>query len=137
MEFVSLCSAHFGGANSSVPIWLDDVECVGTERSIVNCLHSNWTVHDCHHNEDAGVACTSKSVRLCVCMCMLVCLSVEVCMSVYVCLCTYVCMYGTAHVQIYKQTRVTRCTLRNFACNSCVGLMQHEEYTAHEQLLMI
>ena len=57
-----VCSAHFGAANTSVPIWLDEVECVGTERSIVNCLHSNWTAHDCHHHEDAGVACTSEYV---------------------------------------------------------------------------
>ena len=93
MEFVSLCSAHFGGANNSVPIWLDDVECVGTERSIVNCLHSNWTVHDCHHNEDAGVACTSESVCLCVCMYKYV--GLLVCRSLHVCICVpvYICVY--------------------------------------------
>ena len=64
MSLCFLYSGHFAGANDSVPIWLDEVECVGTETSIVNCLHSNWTVHDCHHSDDAGVACTSE------CMCM-------------------------------------------------------------------
>ena len=44
--------------------------------------------------------------------------------------------YGTAHVQVYKQTHVTHCALRNFACNSRVGLIRHEEYTTREWLLM-
>jgi len=72
LVIVIVYSAHFGAANNSVPIWLDDVECVGTERSIVNCLHSNWTVHNCHHHEDAGVACTSKCVYV-VCVCVHAC----------------------------------------------------------------
>ena len=44
--------------------------------------------------------------------------------------------YGTAHIQGYKITRVTSRSSRNFACNLCVGLVRHEEYTACEQLLM-
>ena len=39
---------------------------------------------------------------------------------------------GTAHVQVYKQTRVMHHALRNFEDNSCVGLVQHEKYTARE-----
>ena len=45
-------------------------------------------------------------------------------------------LYGTAHVQVYKQTRVTCLALRNFAYNSRVGLVRHEENTACERLLM-
>ena len=45
-------------------------------------------------------------------------------------------IYGNAHIQVYKQTRVTRHALRNFEDNLCVGLVQHKEYTAQEQLLM-
>ena len=44
--------------------------------------------------------------------------------------------YGIAHIQVYKLTHVTHRALRNFACNSCVGPMRHEEYTARERLLM-
>ena len=32
--------------------------------------------------------------------------------------------------------RVMRRALRNFEDNSLAGLMQHEDYTTHEQLLM-
>ena len=44
--------------------------------------------------------------------------------------------YGTAHAQVYKQTHVTHRASRNFEDNLCVGLVQHEEYTAHKRLLM-
>ena len=44
--------------------------------------------------------------------------------------------YGTAHIQVYNQTHLTRHALRNFEDNSHVGLVRHEEYTACERLLM-
>ena len=45
-------------------------------------------------------------------------------------------IYGTAHVQVYKQTHVTHHASRNFEDNSHVGLVWHEEYNACEWLLM-
>ena len=51
-------SAHFGQGSGT--IWMDDVQCVGTESSIVNCQHSGWNVHNCGHSEDASVICLSK-----------------------------------------------------------------------------
>ena len=45
--------------------------------------------------------------------------------------------YSTAHVQVYKQTHVTRRASRKFEdTNLRVRLMRHEEYTARERLLM-
>ena len=59
-----------------------------------------------------------------------------VCM--YICICMYVCLYiyNIAHIQVYKPTHVTCCASRNFEDNLRVGLVRHEEYTAHKQLLM-
>ena len=51
-------SARFG--QGSGKIWLDDVQCQGNETSIVNCRHRPWGVHNCGHNEDASVICSSK-----------------------------------------------------------------------------
>ena len=33
-------------------IWLDSIDCHGTERNIDNCSHEHWGSHDCGHNED-------------------------------------------------------------------------------------
>ena len=44
-------------------IWLDNVECVGTEKTIRNCSHRGWgRLHSCYHYEDAGVKCISGNM---------------------------------------------------------------------------
>ena len=41
-------------------IWLDDLNCIGTELSVVNCSHRGWGIENCTHGDDAGVKCTYK-----------------------------------------------------------------------------
>ena len=48
-------NAAFGQGRGQ--IWLDDVRCVGNERSISHCSHSGLGVHNCGHYKDAGVVC--------------------------------------------------------------------------------
>ncbi|KAH3793636.1 hypothetical protein DPMN_147151 [Dreissena polymorpha] len=50
--------AHFGQGSSS--ILFDDVQCNGTETSIMSCRHSGVESHNCRHTEDAGVKCIPK-----------------------------------------------------------------------------
>uniref|UniRef100_A0A8B9CFY8 Neurotrypsin n=1 Tax=Anser brachyrhynchus TaxID=132585 RepID=A0A8B9CFY8_9AVES len=45
-------------------ILLDDVACVGTELSLLDCPHSNWGQHDCSHAEDVGVRCSPETTRV-------------------------------------------------------------------------
>ncbi|XP_008569343.1 PREDICTED: putative ZP domain-containing protein [Galeopterus variegatus] len=54
----ALGQAHFGRGLG--PIALDDVECVGTEARLWQCLHSGWLVHNCGHHEDASAICSAR-----------------------------------------------------------------------------
>ena len=61
--------AEFGEGQGK--IWLDDVQCVGTESELSNCIHDSFGDHNCQHREDAGVSCSSESllimrIRVCV-----------------------------------------------------------------------
>ena len=58
-------NAFYG--QGSGEIWLDDLNCVGTERSIVDCSHGGWGIGNCNHSEDAGVNCTASTYFICNC----------------------------------------------------------------------
>ncbi|KAM4609193.1 uncharacterized protein marco [Polymixia lowei] len=47
----------FTAASGTGKIWLDDLRCTGTEINIFDCPRSNVGVHNCQHEEDAGVQC--------------------------------------------------------------------------------
>ena len=38
-------------------IWLDNLNCVGTEGTIGDCSHRGWGTASCSHSEDVGVKC--------------------------------------------------------------------------------
>ena len=54
----AIATSHkaFYGRGSG-PIWLNSVNCSGTELNIKDCSHSEWEINDCSHGEDAGVKC--------------------------------------------------------------------------------
>ena len=46
------------------PIFLDQLMCNGSEASLLECLPTeNIGLHNCDHNEDAGVRCEGLHIR--------------------------------------------------------------------------
>ena len=52
--------AYFGEGQGD--IYLQNVQCNGSESSLEDCPANELGVHDCYHSEDAGVKCHSTCV---------------------------------------------------------------------------
>ena len=52
---------EFGFGRSDQPIWLDHVQCTGSEDFLSDCPHSTeWGNTTCNHREDVGVVCKGE-----------------------------------------------------------------------------
>ena len=51
---------RFGPGRDQGRIFLDEVDCNGTELQLTDCTHNGAGVHDCDHTGDAGVVCKGK-----------------------------------------------------------------------------
>nr|XP_033811163.1 lysyl oxidase homolog 3 isoform X2 [Geotrypetes seraphini] len=54
-------SAKYGKGVGKV--WLDNVNCGGSEKSIEDCRSRGWGNSDCTHEEDAGVICKDERIK--------------------------------------------------------------------------
>ncbi|XP_017714103.1 PREDICTED: LOW QUALITY PROTEIN: putative DMBT1-like protein [Rhinopithecus bieti] len=52
--------AHFGAGSGK--ILLDDMQCVGSESHLGQCMHGDQARHNCGHLEDASVICTGDGL---------------------------------------------------------------------------
>ena len=46
-------------------IWLDDVECKGTEDKLSNCKFKGWGIENCFHSEDVHIECQRPGISRC------------------------------------------------------------------------
>ncbi|XP_053406028.1 deleted in malignant brain tumors 1 protein-like isoform X2 [Mercenaria mercenaria] len=49
---------------TDMPIFLDELDCNGSETSITQCRSRGWGRHNCYHHEDVGAICHNTTVRL-------------------------------------------------------------------------
>ena len=49
--------SQFGQGSFNQPIWLDNVQCTGSEMYLSDCDSLGFGIHNCRHYEDAGVVC--------------------------------------------------------------------------------
>ncbi len=47
--------ADYGKGNGT--IWLNSVQCTGTEKSLFSCVHDGWRNHTCTSSNEANVSC--------------------------------------------------------------------------------
>ncbi|XP_060556057.1 deleted in malignant brain tumors 1 protein-like isoform X2 [Ruditapes philippinarum] len=60
-DVMAFQQSHFGPGSGRIV--LDDLQCNGSESSLVVCRSSGWNHEDCDHGEDAGVSC-NVTIRL-------------------------------------------------------------------------
>ena len=41
-------------------IFMDDLECVGAEKSLFDCQHNDIDTHNCYHTKDVGIFCNES-----------------------------------------------------------------------------
>ena len=60
----ALARSALDRADTNLPIYLDDVHCLGDEPALSYCIHNGVGVHNCRHSEDASVVCQGKSLAI-------------------------------------------------------------------------
>ena len=58
LDLGAALGSAFYGEGSGV-VWLNGLNCVGSEFIIGNCSHRGWGIGNCSHSQDVGLKCSS------------------------------------------------------------------------------
>ena len=89
-------SAYYGEGTG--PILLDNVKCHGNESDIFACVHNGIGSHNCDHDQDASVECSSESALL-----------KMLCSIVNLIICMYICGLIRSKVHAHGRQGCSRC----------------------------
>lgn len=64
-DAVAFSNAHFG--HGAGPIYLDNIDCSGSESNLFNCSNSSVVSCASGHWDDAGVRCQGRFISACIC----------------------------------------------------------------------
>ena len=64
-DAVAFSNAHFG--RGAGPIYLDNIDCSGSESNLFNCSNSSVVSCASGHWDDAGVRCQGRFISACIC----------------------------------------------------------------------
>ncbi len=60
---VAMRGAYFGQGHG--PIYLDGMQCLGTEHHFTDCSHRGWGIYqNCTHHNDASVICSDTGIQV-------------------------------------------------------------------------
>ena len=64
-------SSHYGTGSTDDHIWMDNVNCNGSESRLQDCPFKGWGRHDCNHGDAAGVRCKGENEYIYILSCSL------------------------------------------------------------------
>ena len=71
---IGKCDVHrFSLPRGTGLIWLDNLNCFGSESRLESCSHNAIGTHDCSHREDVAISCFGTSPTPCELVCMHYC----------------------------------------------------------------
>ena len=57
LGYTNASSSYSSPANTVGKVWMNNVQCQGTENSLLFCAHDGWKSHSCRNGRVAGVFC--------------------------------------------------------------------------------
>ena len=59
LGYTDALSIYSRSAKEGGMVWMNNVHCVGNERSLFSCIHDVWKNHNCINDKLAGVVCST------------------------------------------------------------------------------